>query len=75
MRAWRAVEHGAPREVLRLEEIDAPDAGPGEVRIQVDAITLNFNDIDGIHGRYRTVPVPAPYTPGMEVLGHRRGGG
>ena len=49
--------------------IDAPDAGPGEVRVRVDAITLNFNDIDGIHGRYRTVPVPAPYTPGMEVLG------
>ena len=69
VRAWRAVEHGAPRDVLRLEEIDAPDAGPGEVRIQVDAVTLNFNDIDGIHGRYRTVPVPAPYTPGMEVLG------
>ena len=35
----------------------------------VDAVTLNFNDIDGIHGRYRTVPVPAPYIPGMEVLG------
>ena len=65
----RAVEHGAPRDVLRLEEIEAPAAGPGEVRVQVDAVTLNFNDIDGIHGRYRTVPVPAPYTPGMEVLG------
>jgi NADPH2:quinone reductase len=69
VRAWRAIEHGAPRDVLRLEEIEAPAAGPGEVRVQVDAVTLNFNDIDGIHGRYRTVPVPAPYTPGMEVLG------
>jgi NADPH2:quinone reductase len=69
MRAWRAVEHGAPRDVLRLENVDTPDAGPGEVRVVVDAVTLNFNDIDGIHGRYRTVPVPAPYTPGMEVLG------
>jgi NADPH:quinone reductase len=69
VRAWRAIEHGAPREVLRLEELDVPDAGPGEVRVRVDAVTLNFNDIDGIHGRYRTVPVPAPYTPGMEVLG------
>jgi NADPH:quinone reductase len=69
VRAWRAVEHGAPRDVLRLEDVDAPEAGPGEVRVRVDAVTLNFNDIDGIHGRYRTVPVPAPYTPGMEVLG------
>jgi NADPH2:quinone reductase len=63
------VEHGAPREVLRLEEIDRPSPGPGEVLVRADAVTLNFNDIDGIHGRYATVPVPAPYVPGMEVLG------
>jgi len=69
VRAWRAVEHGAPRDVLRLEEIDVPVAGAGEVLVRADAITLNFNDIDGIHGRYATVPVPAPYVPGMEVLG------
>lgn len=69
MRAWRAVEHGAPRDVLRLEDVDLPEAGPGEVRVRTDAITLNFNDIDGIHGRYATVPIPAPYIPGMEVLG------
>ncbi|HEU5307271.1 MAG TPA: NADPH:quinone oxidoreductase family protein [Acidimicrobiia bacterium] len=69
MRAWQAVEHGAPRDVLRLEDVDAPTPGPGEVLVRVDAVTLNFNDIDGIHGRYATVPIPAPYVPGMEVLG------
>ena len=69
MRAWRAVEHGTPRDVLRLEEIDTPAPGPGEVLVRADAVTLNFNDIDGIHGRYATVPVPAPYVPGMEALG------
>ncbi len=69
MRAWRAVEHGAPRDVLRLEDIDRPEPGDGEVVVRTDAVTLNFNDIDGIHGRYATVPVPAPYVPGMEVLG------
>ncbi len=69
MRAWRAIEHGTPRDVLHLEDLDVPAPGPGEVQIRVDAATLNFNDIDGIYGRYRTVPVPAPYTPGMEVLG------
>ena len=52
----------------------SPTPGPGEVRVRVDAVTLNFNDIDGIHGRYRTVPVPAPYVPGMEVLGTVGGG-
>ncbi len=69
MRAWRVPQYGAPRDVLRLEAVDAPAPGPGEVQIRVEAVTLNFNDIDGIYGRYRTVPVPVPYIPGMEVLG------
>jgi NADPH:quinone reductase len=69
VRAWRAIEHGAPRDVLRLEELEPPSPGVGEALVRADAVTLNFNDIDGIHGRYATVPVPAPYVPGMETLG------
>jgi NADPH2:quinone reductase len=69
MRAWRVHEYGAPSDVLRLEDIDAPVPGAGEVQIRVQAVTLNFNDLDGIHGRYATVRAPLPYTPGMEVLG------
>lgn len=69
MRAWVAHEFGAPNEVLRLDEVDVPEPGPGQVQIAVEAITINFNDIDGIRGRYRTVPVEPPYIPGMEVLG------
>lgn len=69
MRAWRAHEFGDPEGVLRLDEIDRPDPGPGELLIRTDAVTLNFNDLDGIHGRYKTVPVPVPYVPGMEVHG------
>jgi NADPH:quinone reductase len=68
-RAWRVNEHGRPGEVLRLEEVEVHAPGPGEVRVVTDAVTLNFNDIDGIYGRYRTVAPPLPYTPGMEVLG------
>ena len=56
-------------------EVDAPEPGPGEVQIDVEAITINFNDIDGIRSRYRTVPVEPPYIPGMEVLGRVRGAG
>jgi NADPH2:quinone reductase len=52
VRAWRAVEHGAPRDVLRLEEVDTPAPGPGEVLVRADAVTLNFNDIDGFLCRY-----------------------
>ena len=69
MRAWQVTEHGRPRDVLRLDDVEIPEPAAGEVRVRVDAVTLNFNDIDGIYGRYRTVPVPAPYIPGMEVLG------
>ncbi len=75
MRAWRVHEFGAPTDVLRMDEVDAPEPGPGEVQIAVEAITINFNDIDGIQGRYRTVPVEPPYIPGMEVLGRVRAAG
>ncbi len=69
MKAWRVHQYGAPRDALRLDEVDAPEPGPDELRIRVTSITLNFNDLDGIHGRYKTVPRPVPYIPGMEVLG------
>ena len=75
MRAWLAHEFGAPTDVLRLDEVDAPEPGPGEVQIAVEAVTINFNDIDGIRGRYRTVRVEPPYIPGMEVLGRVQAAG
>jgi NADPH2:quinone reductase len=58
-----------------MDEVDAPEPGPGEVQIAVEAITINFNDIDGIRGRYRTVPIEPPYIPGMEVLGRVQAAG
>src|SRR6478752_456115 len=69
MKAWRVHEYGAPLDVLQLDDVDAPEPGPGELKIRVTSVTLNFNDLDGIHGRYKTVPRPVPYIPGMEVLG------
>jgi NADPH2:quinone reductase len=70
VRAWRVHEFGEPEKVLQLEEVRVPVAEPGELLVRVTAATLNFNDIDGVRGRYRTVRPPLPYTPGMEVLGH-----
>ena len=69
MKAWRVHEYGAPRDVLRLEEVPAPVPGPREILVRVAAITLNYNDLDGIPGRYLTIRPPLPYIPGMEVLG------
>ncbi len=63
-------EFGEPAKALRLDEVPEPVAGPGELLVRVAATTLNFNDVDGVRGRYRTVRPPLPYTPGMEVLGH-----
>lgn len=69
MKAWRVHRYGAPLEVLQLDDVETPVAGDGELKIRVTSVTLNFNDLDGIHGRYKTVPRPVPYIPGMEVLG------
>jgi NADPH:quinone reductase len=75
MKVWRVHEYGEPADVLRLEELPAPSAGPGEILVRVTAATLNFNDIDGVRGRYRTVRPPLPYIPGMEVLGYAEAAG
>ena len=69
MKAWRVHEYGSPSDVLVLDEVDVPEPAADEVLIRVEAITLNFNDLDGIHGRYKTVRRPMPYIPGMEVMG------
>ena len=69
MHTWRAHRYGTPGAVLALDEVDEPAPGEGELKIRVTSTTLNFNDLDGIHGRYKTVPRPVPYIPGMEVLG------
>jgi NADPH2:quinone reductase len=55
--------------VLQLDDVEVPHPADGELKIRVTSVTLNFNDLDGIHGRYKTVPRPVPYIPGMEVLG------
>ncbi len=75
MKAWRVHEFGEPRDALQLDEVPEPTPGPGEVLVRVAATTLNFNDVDGVRGRYRTVRPPLPYTPGMEVLGRVEGAG
>jgi NADPH2:quinone reductase len=46
-----------------------PVPGPGQLRVAVRTTVLNFNDIDGVYGRYRTIDPPLPYIPGMEVMG------
>ncbi|MEB3023948.1 NADPH:quinone oxidoreductase family protein [[Mycobacterium] crassicus] len=67
--AWVATELGDPGKVLARQNIEVRPPGPGEIRVAVRAFCLNFNDIDVIKGRYTTMPLPAPFVPGMETVG------
>jgi NADPH2:quinone reductase len=68
MRSWRVRELGAPRAVLKLEEVEDPSPGPGEVVVEVEAAALNFFDILLCRGEYQESP-ELPFTPGAEVAG------
>lgn len=65
MKAIRVHETGGP-EVLRVEEVPAPEAGPGELLIDVEAIGVNFIEIYQREGLY---PRPLPFIPGSEAAG------
>jgi len=65
MRAIRVHEYGGP-EVLRLEDLPIPEPGPGEARVKIAAIGVNFIDIYHRSGQYKGV---LPMTPGMEAAG------
>jgi len=66
MKAIRVDAYGGP-EVLRLQEVDTPQPGPGQARIAVAAAGLNFVDIYIRRGDYTTLT--PPFTPGFEGAG------
>jgi NADPH:quinone reductase len=61
-KAW-----GLP-ETLVVQELPAPQAGPGQVVIEVKAAGVNFPDVLIIEGKYQFKP-ELPFTPGSEVAG------
>jgi NADPH2:quinone reductase len=69
MRAWRIHEYGEPRDVLVLDTVDVPEPDPGELRVRVQAVPLNLNDLERITGGNMMVRPELPYSPGMEVMG------
>ena len=68
MRAWQVHELGDPWEVLKLEEVEEPEPGPGEVVVAVEAAALNFFDALLCRGEYQERP-ELPFTPGGEATG------
>jgi NADPH2:quinone reductase len=69
MRAWQVTKYGAPSEALELRDVPPPEPGAGEILVQATASVLNYNEVDGCHGRYLTINPPLPYTLGMECVG------
>lgn len=67
MRAIRFHEHGGP-EVLRLEDLPAPEPGEGEARVRVRYAGVNFIDVYRRTGFY-PVPGGLPAVPGGEAAG------
>lgn len=67
MRAGLFHQHGGP-EVLRVEDVPAPEPGPGEVLVRVKAAALNHLDLwvrDGWDG----LKLPLPHIGGSDVAG------
>src|SRR5262245_17303860 len=65
MRAIRVRATGGP-EVMRLEELPEPVPGPGQARVRIEAIGVNFIEVYQRVGLYK---VPLPRTPGGEAAG------
>jgi NADPH:quinone reductase-like Zn-dependent oxidoreductase len=62
-------EFGGP-EVLKIEDVAEPHAGPGEVRVAVRAAGVNPMDFKIRNGWVQSfMPVTLPSTPGLEVAG------
>jgi NADPH2:quinone reductase len=64
-KAIRFHETGGP-EVLRYEDVEVGDPGPGQVRLRHEAVGLNFADTYFRSGLY---PVPLPAGMGVEAAG------
>src|SRR5437868_11782453 len=63
--AIRVHEVGGP-EVLKWEQVEVGEPGPGQVRLRQEAAGLNFIDVYHRTGLY---PQPLPFTPGVEGAG------
>ena len=65
MKAIRIAQYGGA-EVLRFEDVDAPEPGNGQVRVAIEAAGVNFIDTYHRTGLY---PLDLPLTLGLEGAG------
>ncbi len=67
MRAAVCRSYGPP-EVVVVDEVPAPELGPGQVRVRVHAAAVNFPDVLVIADEYQ-MTAPLPFVPGSEFAG------
>jgi NADPH2:quinone reductase len=70
MRAAYYEQNGAAREVLRVAEVDTPQAGPGEVRVKLSTSGVNPSDVKSRQGSTRKIAWPRliPQSDGAGVI-------
>ncbi len=70
MRAAFYEKNGTAREVLRVGEIDTPQAGAGEVRVKLAASGVNPSDVKSRQGTARKIAFPRviPHSDGAGVI-------
>ncbi|TCI96384.1 NADPH:quinone oxidoreductase family protein [Aeromicrobium sp. IC_218] len=67
MRAALVKQFGPPNSLV-VEEVPDLVPGPGEVVVEVAAVSINFPDILVVEGTYQNLP-PRPFSPGKEAAG------
>ena len=70
MRAAYYETNGSAREVLRIGEVDTPQAGPGEVRVKLATSGVNPSDVKSRQGLTRKIAWPRliPHSDGAGVI-------
>jgi alcohol dehydrogenase len=64
---WRTPSAGSLARLARIDE-PLPPPGPGEARVRVEAIGLNFADVFACLGLYSATPTGS-FVPGLECAG------
>ena len=70
MRAAYYEQNGSARDVLRVGEIETPQAGPGEVRVKLATSGVNPSDVKSRQGSTRKIAWPRviPHSDGAGVI-------
>ena len=70
MRAAYYEQNGSAREVLRVGEVETPQAGPGEVRVKLATSGVNPSDVKSRQGSNRKIAWPRviPHSDGAGII-------